>query len=149
MDVPDTSISLPLYFFHYYFLEAGAQEIWISQQERNMDGCDISNQLTGGFLPHPPPPPLLQDKARKSRFLGFKLSCISGAMETMEATTMCSEIIWYLVIFQSKQLNENESNGNFILDKTKVIGFANYQQSQWEDLPTWEMLLRNTLQQSS
>ena len=30
----------------------------------------------------------------------------------------------------------------FTLDKTKVVGFANYQQSQWEDLPTtWEMLL--------
>ena len=81
MDVPDTSISLPLYFFHYYFLEAGAQEIWISQQERNMDGCDISNQLTGVFYRAPPP---LWNKARKSRFLRLKLSCISGGVGTIQ-----------------------------------------------------------------
>ena len=37
------------------------QEIWISQRERNMDGCDISNQLTGGFLPNPPPPQQLKE----------------------------------------------------------------------------------------
>ena len=26
-----------------------------------MDGCDISNQLTGGFLPSPPPPQQLKE----------------------------------------------------------------------------------------
>ena len=31
------------------------------QRERNMDGCDISNQLTGGFLPSPPPPQQLKE----------------------------------------------------------------------------------------
>ena len=44
-----------------------------------MDGCDISNQLTGGFLHRPPPPRPQQDRAtRKSGFLRLKLSRISG-----------------------------------------------------------------------
>ena len=46
-----------------------------------MDGCDISNQLTGVFYRTPPP---LWNKARKSRFLRLKLSCISGGVGTIQ-----------------------------------------------------------------